>query len=475
MAIKLADVLSNVNSAYPVINAHEQTIVGFYNGASSSAATPIQIYYSSSEKLHLSQDGTTNNLLFATRLPYSNVTSSGSIASDFAYKLLSDKGGIITVEDEKLNDGSGGVAAYIAQVVNTGVNADSGRTSMARWTELIQDFDMYESIDSTGITSILDASGDEFYLAGFDTANNKTRKIKWEDVIGAIGGALVQELVNTGLITNSQGGDSGSGTVGDLNGDGNVSTADLLILLGGLGTGGTGSFSTARTIMSGTSETSASFEVTALGDTGSGTSGTFLLSDLTTFDYPSSYTLSGTVYGFNAETYSTNAANVYKLQECAVNDNNNLVWANRYLHVTMNTSVNFSGPDTLWALMHVKIIDGSVSSNELECVYYMSPGGFAPDQGLVTNNGTGGGFPIGVTATNTWFASTDPVDINSNLVAVADNYQDHADSLAGGFNMAFDGGTLADYIDDIEVRIYFHSLNGNVTVTVQDVLFEVKS
>lgn len=475
MAIKLADVLNNVNSAYPVINAHEQTIVGFYNGASSSAATSLQLYWSGSEKSLLSSNGTVQATLFATSLPYATATSNGAIAPDFAYKLLTDKGGIVTVTDDKLDGGNGAVGAYIAQVVSAGTAADTSRASMSRWTELIQDFDMYESIDSAGITDIIDTANEHFYLAGFDTENNKTRKLSWEDAIGAINGALVQELVNVGMITSTQGGDTGSGTIGDINGDGEVTSADLLLLLGGFGNNGTGSFTTARTIMSGAAETTTTFQIDSLGDTGSGTSGTFLLSDLTTFNYPSSYTLSGNLYGFAAETYSTNAANVYKMQECTASDSNSDIWGNRYLYVTLNTSVEFYGPDTLWALMHVKLIDSSVNSNEAECVYYMSPGGTTGDQGLMANNGSGVGFPIGVTGTIGWIASSNPSYISGNIVSVADNYQEHTASLANGFSMAFDGSPLTDYIDDVEIKFFFHSLNGNVEVTVNDILFEVKS
>lgn len=475
MAIKLADVLNNVNSAYPVINAHEQTIVGFYNGASSSAATSIQLYWSNTEKLLLSSDGTTLGTLFATSLPYNASTSGGAIASTFAYKLLTDKGGIITAEDEKLNGGSGGVGAYLAQQVSAGTSADTGRANMSRWTELIQDFDMYESIDSAGITTILNTSNEYFYLAGFDTANNKTRKLSWEDAIGAINGALVQELVDSGLITTNQATGGGSGTVGDLNGDGQVTSMDLLLLLGQFGNHGTGSFTTARTIMSGASETSGAIAVTSLGDTGSGTNGTFLLSDLTTFNYPTTYTLSGTLYGFAAEAYSTNAANVYKMQQCTASDDNAQIWENRFVYVTMNTSVTFTGPDTLWALMHVKLIDSSASSNEAECVYYMSPGGITGDQGLIANNGSGVGFPIGTSGTIGWLASSNPAYISGNIISVADNYQNHTSSLANGFNMAFDDTPFADYIDDVEIKFFFHSLNGHVEVTVNDILFEVKS
>jgi len=472
MAIKLADVLNNVNAAYPVVNAHEHTVVGFYNGATSNSSTSVEVYYNSGVKSSISTDGGAVNQVSLTSLPYANASATGEITADSTNKILTEVGGIITLHDSTLG-GAGASAAYMVQTLSAGNVSDTTRFSTDKLTELIQDFDMYSSINGEQLTALNDLASHEFYMAGYDTQSKKTRKISWAEMMGAISGTVIQDMVSGGLITNNQAdGGSGTGVVGDINGDGEVTTADLLMFLGNFGTGTSNSFATNRTLMSGTSETSNVVSVSELASSGSGTGGTFLLSDLSTFNYPSTYTLTGNVYGWGTEVYSTNAANVYKLQGFTVGADYADIFQNRYLYVTLQSTVHFYAPDALFGLMHIKLIDQSASANEEEVVFYMAGNSFSATDGVYSYNGTTGGAPIGTDYSVTWTGSSNPNLISAGLVA-ADNYQNHSTALASGFNFAFQGGSFTDYIDDIEIKFFFYSLNGFVDITVNSVQVQI--
>ena len=47
MAIKLADVLERQNTVYPVLEAQNQSILGFHNGGGVADTHPLYVYYAS--------------------------------------------------------------------------------------------------------------------------------------------------------------------------------------------------------------------------------------------------------------------------------------------------------------------------------------------------------------------------------------------------------------------------------------------
>ena len=161
MAIKLADVLENINLAYPVIEAHEKSIVGFYNGRATGAAQPIKLGYSGTTKISFSETANATADLVALTSSYSTASGAGLIQASDADTLLTSHGGIFTVHDGKLyddfqtlqNDYS---AAYLVQELNAGTDAinDTTRSSVVYASELVQQFNRYESLPADGSESI---------------------------------------------------------------------------------------------------------------------------------------------------------------------------------------------------------------------------------------------------------------------------------------------------------------------------------
>lgn len=465
MAIKLADVLNNVNSAYPVINAHENTVVGLYNGVAADAVQPLKIYWSSAVKSLLSSDGTANSIIRPASLPYSNQPAGGIVAASDTDYILTEKGGLLVVEDEKLNSGMGAYALYLTQTVFPGSSYDAGRGYMSRFTELIQDFDMYESISASDLAEINQSGTDNFYFAGYDTANSKTRRVDSSSLIALITNELTGEMISGGMISSSTGTGGTGGLEGDFNGDGQISTADLLQFLSSFGSTGYG---WDRTVMSGASDSVDNIQIAAFPSTTSGTNGTFTTADLTTFNYPATYSLDGVTSGFDTESYSTSSANTYTLSDANQTDTNlAYAWAYRYLHVDVYTDVFFNTYDTLYGMLYVKVTD--TQGNYKECIYYMSGFNQVGSNGVSSTLSGGGGIVIGVTEQVTWSADMRPAWATT-INTAADLFQDYSSDLASGWSM--DIGNTANFgflLDSVEVKVFFTCLNGEATVDVNSV------
>ena len=182
MAIKLADVIENVNSNFAVVETNKHNIVGLYNGSVGTAPS-LEIYHNGTHvKTGLTSDGVAANRVEVYKSPFAQSAATNYVTGTDGLKLETRKGGLISVHDGVLNDGNGGEAVYLVQQDPTAGNvSDTFRSDITRFTELIQDFDMYQSV--TGAAAV--ASSGDFFLAGYDTALKKTRKLTIQSLLGA--------------------------------------------------------------------------------------------------------------------------------------------------------------------------------------------------------------------------------------------------------------------------------------------------
>ena len=468
MAIKLADVLENVNSNFAIIETSKHNIVGLYNGSVGTVPS-LKVTYESSVKTKFQT--LTSQDIQVYNLPFAASTATNQVAASTDYKLQTTRGGLISAHDTTYDGGGGGEAIYIAQDNPVAGNlSDTDRPTTDRWTELIQDFDMYPEITGVAVSALQATTNQDFFLAGYDTQNKKTRKVSWGQVTAALTETIIADLVLSGTITQEQADEGfGGGSAGDVNNDGQVTTADLLEFLGNFGASGVG-YETDYTTLSGDTEAAAVINPNAAIDLTT----TFALSELTTFNYPVTFSTSGDAYGWGSVSNSINAANFVKLNDMSLGDNllngDNagtpaLIishWASRRLKVTVKFNAVFSAADEVTPLLYVKVTGDDQTPTIQECIYYMKiADGGSYGQGLVS------------TGADTYDNVFGVVDLNDDDLVVADEFENHSSALENGFFLNHELATDPEYIEDIECRIFFVSTSTFASVVVNKVVTQV--
>jgi len=469
MPIKLADVIENVNSNFGIIETSKHNIIGLYNG-SVGTSPPLQLYYNSDVKTALTSDGQPANRVQVYQLPFAQSAATNYVTGTDSLKLETRKGGLISVYDAKLASGSGGQALYIAQQDPTAGNVeDTSRSSITRWTELVQDFDMYENI--TGGEAFNDSG--EFYLAGYHTVDKKTRRLTIDSLFSALTAELAGSLVSDGVITTAQAG--GSGLLGDVDGDGQILTADLIAFLGSFGA--VGGFESNVVVLDSNTET-----VGPLSPVFVNTTTSFTLSNLSSFELPLSLTQSGAAFGFASITRAAEQANFIKLNDSTiVQTSANSHWQNRSVEVEVNVNATFTAPDALHAIAHLELTSKDASQTTQEIMAYMSyMGTGVPAEGAHTTGYFGNGndgLSIGNAQTITFKVSFAPVAPagdssgggyagNPSFTPLT-NFNNHSSALVNGFNLAHQ--INSEYIEDVQARIFFTSQTENVSVIVTSI------
>ena len=466
MPIKLADVIENVNSNFGIVETSKHNIVGLYNGAVGTSPS-LEIFYADGVKMALTSDGDSANRVEVYKLPFAQSSAANFVAAADSLKLETRKGGLISVYDDTLAGGSGGQALYIAQQDPTAGNvSDTTRSTMQRWTELVQDFDMYSDI--TG-DAAFNGSGD-FFLAGYDTTDKKTKRLNIDSLFSALSAELATSLVNDGIITTTQAG--GSGLVGDVNGDGQMTAQDLIILLGSFNT--SGGFESNVVVLDNAAETVGPISPVFVNTTTS-----FTISNLTTFQLPTNLTQTGAAFGFASISRAANQANFIKLNDSTiVQTSANSHWQNRSVEVEVTVNATFTGPDALHAIAHLELTSKDASETTQEIMAYMSYMGIGvPAEGAFTTGfyGSGNdGLGINIAQTMTFSVSFAPVAPagNTNGGGYAGNptftpltfFDDHSSALENGFNLAHQ--INSEYIEDVRASIFFTSQSENVSVIV---------
>jgi len=472
MPIKLADVIENINSNFGIIETNKHNIVGLYNG-SVGTSPPLEIYHNgASVKTALTSNGVGSNRIQVYQLPFAQSAATNYVTGTDTLKLETRKGGLISVHDGVLNDGSGGEAIYLVQQDPTGGNvSDTTRSDITRFTELVQDFDMYESITGAAAHN----SDGDFFLAGYDSVQKKTRKLTIDSLFGALTAELATGLVNDGIITTTQAG--GSGLLGDYDGDGEITTGDLIIFLSSYNNSGNG-FESNVAVLADATETVGPMSPVYVNTTTS-----FTTSNLTTFQLPTTLTQSGEAFGFSTITRGANQANFIKFNDSTIAVGTvSSHWVNRSVQAEVNVTANFSAQDALHAIAHIELTGKDASETTFEVMAYMSyentgiPAEGAHSVGYYGSAGGSGsdGLSIDEDVTFTFYANFAPMDAsgsyggNSTFTPLT-NFDNHSSVLAEGFNMAEQ--ISGAYIEDVQLRIFFTSQTENVTVTVNTIRF----
>ena len=468
MPIKLADVIENVNSNFGIIETSKHNIVGLYNGSVGTVPS-LKVTYAGSVKTRFQT--LTNQDIQVYDLPFAASTATNQVAANTDYKLQTTRGGLISVHDITYDDNGGGEAIYIAQDNPAAGNvSDTNRPTTDRWTELIQDFDMYPEISGVAVSALQATTNQDFFLAGYDTQNKKTRKVSWGQITSALTETIIADLVLSGSITQQQADNGfGNGSGGDLNDDGDVTTADLLLFLSNFGTNGVG-YETDYTTLSADTDAAASIDPSAEADLTSD----FALTELTTFNYPISFSTNGDAYGWGSVSNSINAANFVKLNDMSLGDNlpsgDNagtpaLIvshWASRRLHVEVKFNATFSQADEIFPLLYVKITGDDASATVQECIYYMKIAGGNYGEGLESNQAVDINNVFGL------------IDLNDSDLVPASEFENHTTAIEQGFLLNHEP-SADEYIEDIECRIFFCSTSASTSVVVNKVITKVIS
>jgi len=462
MAIKLADVIENNNTAYPVINAHGQNILGVYNGVAGTSPA-LKIYWNSNVKSTLSIDAsaTGNNQINVAKLPFHTSVATNYVHPNTNHPLITESGGLITVTDAKLG-ASGGNAVYLAQTVVAGSASSSTRNQMSNWTELIQDFEQYETITALEALELDKTANENFFFAGYDSVNNKTRSFTLQELTLAIITRLGNDAHNEGVITSIGGLEAGSsGVFGDYDGNGAVTVSDMLSLLGDFGgQSGPNAWNSSYILMSGASDSSAAITPTLATPTANSAT-KFALSDFTTFNVPGSFSVnSGGVHGFTSVAAPSSGAHYITLtnQEHISSSTVTPSFAPKTFHIEVNLEeVNFSADDLLFCLARVLVT--MQNGTTYDQLYYLRANGGAgvSDTSIGNSNSTTGYFT---------FTSAD--------ILVHPNY---TSASAAGTHENWDMSLVVsstNYIDDIKTEIFFESEQGNVSFKVKDVIVETR-
>lgn len=114
-------------------------------------------------------------------------------------------------------------------------NSNTGDTPWqldANWLQVPHTTNDYGEIT---IDTIITADADKYQLQIYDTDNDTYKKFDVQDLFGLIAQAIAQQLVDANIGTSDNYTASGSSVLGDLDGNGVVNVADMIIMLGAFG------------------------------------------------------------------------------------------------------------------------------------------------------------------------------------------------------------------------------------------------
>lgn len=485
MAIRLADVIENANSEFPVVEAHDQTILGFYNGFAGSAQQALELYYNGETKEEFAVSNSAGNGVKFAKLPYLHGAGvdEATVGPGDDRAVLTVEGGLFVTKDSKLFDDAGGAlngaAVYLHNTVSAG-NANAAndlRSSVGRASELVQQFNRYEElalIDLNGDTSLstIIEDNENLWLAGYDAERKRMRKFGASSLIGLIGILLADELEAGGIIEVTDTG--GTGAVGDTDGDGVVGINDLLIFLNSFGnTGAQGeNFVSKFRMLTGSGDQFTLSPTATPNLSGSGTDGAYNFSDFETFNFPTNYGVNHGVYGWASFTSpNDNTVDNYVHLNDRTQSSQATAWfLNKKLRAVITAKVTSPYVDYLALLIRVRIKTAS-NSEKFEQVYFMNPEGANNNHLFVY--GVDNDSQPGQSITQSWFYSSDsplitavdyePTDTN---VSTSTIMQNNVWDLGNKHQDFLGSGSSVTQIEDIEINFCMFSYTGQSSLIV---------
>ena len=483
MAIKLADVIQRNNAEYPIVEAQAQTVLGFYNGVAGDAQQALELYYDGESKSEFAVANSSGNGAKFLKLPYLSTagTDESTVGAGDARALLSVEGGVFVTKDSKLYTDAGGndtlASVYVHNVLSAGnTPADnSARASLERASELVQQFNRYETLeviddtDSTVTVSSILEDGEKFWLAGYDAERKRMRKLAIQDLIGVIGTTIGNELVDGGIITSTNSG--GSGAIGDLNGDGEVGISDVLILLGAFGSNPNLNYVSLFRMLTDDGDNISLTPTAGPNYTGSGTGGAFQWGDLETFPFNLNYGTNNAVHGWESFSAPVNSAedNYVLLTNRAQSNTADQWYAGKALRAMVTAKVQ--GPFADFVIMWIRVRLITTNGEKYEQVYYMRVEDATSSEYFWYGNDLGSSPGQGVTVS--WFYRSgnetsntaldyEPTDTGVNTSNLMQSNLWDLNSTAG--DLAGDAGVQK--LDDVEVRFGIYSYTGLTSVVI---------
>ena len=277
MAIKLADVIENVNSNYPVIDASKDatsggSIKGFgiFRSFSDRDAVPqdkrcygyvaVVLYgdkiYNEVTSFDSTLDQDTET--FGADSPEYDINADGIYAQSDINAMLGLVGTEITGSEQfygfdtstrifvyktkpfGLDHSSGGAGAVFSggsenvSVTDENINssiADLDWESEDNWVEIGLAANAYPTVPGQDLQD----DAQDYRLPIYDTGDKRNKAMSFDDFLGSILQQMIQAVIEAGLGTETTYTNPDNGIIGDFNGDGIVGSADLLIFLGGFG------------------------------------------------------------------------------------------------------------------------------------------------------------------------------------------------------------------------------------------------
>lgn len=274
MAIKLADVIENVNSDYPVLDASISATTGggikgfgIFRNIAGRNAVPADKRCYGYVAVVLFADGGNNEVTsvdstydYTTvgNLPQYDANNTGTVSVTDQNLFLGISNSVISSAEDIYKFGTstrvyvyktqphgiiatsnGSAADFFGEGANVSASlqdvtdeiAPGDWTDADNWVEISLAGNSYPKVSSESIV----ADAEDYVLTLYDRGDKDLKGLEVDELMAWITSTLMQAIIDAGYGSTSLYTNPDTGVFGDYNGDGNVGAADLLIFLGAFG------------------------------------------------------------------------------------------------------------------------------------------------------------------------------------------------------------------------------------------------